>query len=618
MKSDMITAGRISDMLNERVRDVAAMLVPGGKEDGGKWVFGNSGGAAGGSTMLNLQGQFIGKWRDWASDSDRGDLLDLWSAIRGIPLAQAIKEAKAYLGVTEPEPMKRKVYAAPPVKVMTPLSPQGRALQWFAARKITAETVELFRVEGGKDKEGRNCIVFPSYSMEGVLINRSYRPLETKDFQQEKGCAPALFGWQAITQETKRKVIICEGQVDAMTWAQWGFDCLSVPNGAKNFNWIEYEWENLEIYDAIYLSMDMDEQGREASEKLIDRLGIERCLEVTLPYKDANDCLMSGCTAEDATKWIAGAKPKKMEDLVSAGELAAQLASVFYPTTEAQRLVFAPPLMVGRGGRFSFRPGEVSAWTGYASHGKTTLLTFLANMDIEVRGSVYFFASMEMLPKKILYKMATASIGVQPSLDEINTFAERLGTKLLFANVLGYINEDKLFTMMLYCVRRYGMTSCVIDSFMAVSDLEEDFPRQGNFLARCNAFAKEYNVHIHIVCHPRKGDETIPPNMMDVKGGSLIINRADWIIVVHRNMEKAKMMEDGTSPEQLTSMTDAAVYCRKDREDGWRGRVELYFDRVTNSFSRMPFDARRPVRQPAPPPQPDLIAPTDVTEPPND
>jgi twinkle protein len=346
----------------------------------------------------------------------------------------------------------------------------------------------------------------------------------------------------------------------------------------------------------------------------MERLGVERCLEVILPNKDANDCLMAGSTAEDAAKWIAAAKPKKMEDLVLAGELAAQLASVYYPSEEDQKLVFAPPLLAGRGGRFEFRPGEVSAWTGYASHGKTTLLTFLANMDIELRDSVYFFASMEMLPKKILHKMATASIGVQPSIEEINSFAERVGSKLLFANVLGYINEDKLFNMMLYCVRRYGMNSAVIDSFMAVSDLEEDFPRQGNFLARCNSFAKEHNVHIHIVCHPRKGDETIAPSMMDVKGGSLIINRADWIVVVHRNMEKAKLMEDGTPIDQLQSMTDTYVYCRKDREDGWRGRIDLFFDRATNSYSR--FQRATPASRPTPQPQQQPLL--DGAEPPND
>lgn len=614
MKAGLVTASRISDMLNERVREVAQLLVPNGKEESGKWVFGNAAGAAGGSTMLNLTGQYIGKWRDWASDSDRGDLLDLWAAVRGVPLVDAIREAKSFLGIEDPEPFKKKTYASPPVKKMKALSPQGRALAWFGARGISAATVEMFGVEGDE----KNRIVFPSFSIQGTLLNRSYRPLDNKNFEQDKGCAPSLFGWQAVTQESQRRIIICEGQVDAMTWKQWGFDCLSVPNGAKNLNWIEYEWENLEMFDTIYVSMDMDEQGREASEKICERLGIERCLEVSLPYKDANDCLMAGCTKDDAAKWIAAAKARRMDDLVSAADLGEELFSVYYPSEEAQRMAFVPPLLVGRGGRIAFRPGEVSAWTGYASHGKTTLLTFLASMDIELRDSVYFFASMEMLPRKILYKMATASIGTNPTRDEIIGFTERVGTKLLFANVLGYIDEDKLFRMMLYCVRRYGMRAAVIDSFMAVTDLEEDFPRQGNFLARCNSFAKEHSVHIHIVCHPRKGDENIPPSMMDVKGGSLIINRADVIIVVHRNMEKAKLMEENAPPEQLASMPDATVYCRKERETGWRGRIDLFFNAPMNTFSRIPFGQRngQPTRNSAPRQQPSLL--DQPQEPPND
>lgn len=593
------TAKDISEALNARAAEVAMKLVPSGKAEGGKWVFGNASGKDGKSTMLNLTGQFVGKWRDWASDTDRGDLLDLWALTKSIPLVQAIQEAKDYLGMRDPEPINRKQYPAPPAKQTKALSPQGRALKWFQQQRgIIEETVEVFRVEG----DDQNRVVFPSYSPFDVLINRSYRPLDSKDFQQDKGCAPSLFGWQAITQESKRAVILCEGQIDAMTWYQWGFDCLSVPNGAKNFNWIEYEWEHLEIYDTIYVSMDMDEQGREASSKIIDRLGIERCLEVVLPYKDANDCLMAGCTKADAAKWIAEAKPKRLEDLVTAIDLRDGLKSVYYPSDESSKLVFAPNILRGKGGNVQFRPGEVSAWTGYAGHGKTTLLTFLAGADIAVRDSVYFFASMEMLPKKILHKMSTAAIGVKPTMAEIDMFIDAIGTKLLFANVLGYIGEEKLFQMMLYCVRRYGLNAGVIDSFMAIEDLEEDYPRQGKFMSRACAFAKEHNIHLHIVCHPRKGDESNAPGMMDVKGGSVIINRADVTLVVQRNMEKTKLLEDNTPPEKLTEMTDTIVICRKDRETGWRGRIEMFFDWRTNTFSKVPFITNQPTPQQRPQP----------------
>jgi len=412
----------------------------------------------------------------------------------------------------------------------------------------------------------------------------------------------------------KRAVIICEGQIDAMTWAQWGFDCLSVPNGAKNFNWVEYEWDNLELFDTIYLSFDMDEQGAEASSKLCDRLGIDRCLEVKLPYKDANECLVAGLKKEDAAKWIAAAKAKSIDDLVSANDLRDGLKSVFYPSDELQAQIFAPALLVGRGGRIQFRPGEVTAWTGYTSHGKTTLLAYLASMDIALRDTVYFVASMEMIPAKLLHKMATAVIGSRPSIEAIDAFVDGVGTKLLFANVLGYIGEEKLFQMMLYCVRRYGMKATVIDSFMAIENLEEDYKRQSDFMSRIFAFSKEHKIHIHIVCHPRKGDESIPPGTMEVKGASVIINRADGLVVVHRNPDKIKQLEEGRSYEELQDVFDTIVFCRKDRETGWRGKVELFFDWPNNRFSRTSF---RPDTRPAPqistPQQTPLL-----DEPPND
>lgn len=617
MANPVHTASSISDLLNRRVADVAKMLVPAGKEETGQWVFGNASGAAGGSAKLHMNGPHVGQWRDWANDTDHGDLIDLWASVRGVSIGQAIRDAKEWLGIRDPAPYRATTYALPKPTQTVPLSPQGRALAWFRKeRLITDQTVAAFQVVG----DGTH-IIFPHISPTSQVVNRCFRKLAEKEFHYDKGCAPGMFGWQALKTRSSRAVLICEGQIDCMTWQQWGFDALSVYGGATNFNWIEYEWDNLAQFDTIYVSLDMDEAGRKASKTVCERLGVARCLEVTLPYKDANDCLLSGCTANDATKWIAAAKPLRLDGLIVATEIREQVHKLFFSHDEIERRYFSPALLKGRGGQVTFRNGDVIAWTGHAGHGKSTLLGFLATGDIGFRKARYFFASMEMKPEKVVHKMATSCVGSDPEPAKVDEFIDSVGPNLFFANVLGFITQDNLFQMMEYCCLRYGITAAVIDSFMAIEGLEEDFPKQGAFMSRLTQFAKQHDIQMHIIVHPKKGDESIAPSMSDLKGSSLLFNRADVILAVQRNMKKVEAIDADKPQVVLNSMPDSYLFCRKDRETGWKGKIELFYDWRRNmyrSFTAPDPDEPPPVVASEHEPEPPVVEQYELADAPQD
>lgn len=67
-----------------------------------------------------------------------------------------------------------------------------------------------------------------------------------------------------------RAVVLCEGEIDCMSYAQYGISALSVPfgggKGAKQ-QWIEFEYHNLDRFEEIFISMDVDDVGREAARK---------------------------------------------------------------------------------------------------------------------------------------------------------------------------------------------------------------------------------------------------------------------------------------------------------------------------------------------------------------
>lgn len=96
---------QIKQQLNERASEVASYLYPNGKKIGNDWAIADTSGALGQSLKICLDGQNVGLWVDHA-DGERGDLLDLWQAARGVDFVMALEEASAWLGIAHP-PMLR-------------------------------------------------------------------------------------------------------------------------------------------------------------------------------------------------------------------------------------------------------------------------------------------------------------------------------------------------------------------------------------------------------------------------------------------------------------------------------------------------------------------------------
>lgn len=372
-----ITVAQISQRLSDQAEAVCFLLLPGGKRRGRYFEAGDVGGGAGDSLKVNLDGTHTGRWKDFAAgEEDRGDLIDLYRAVNGCALPDAVKWAKDYLGIIDPEiHIQSRSYASPPSNGVHPIKSLKDPVAVFLCetRGIQREVVKRFKIVVGEN----GSVVFPRHDLKGTPINRSYRTLgPEKKVWQDKGCAPCLFGWQALDPKAfnSRTILICEGDIDAMTWTQWGIPALSVPNGS-GLTWIDYEWDNLAAFDQIYLSCDMDEKGQAILQKIIARLGHHRCLIVRLPHKDANDCLLAGCTAEDAKGWIAAAELPRLTGLVTAEELRSRFDEEMREKTEAFSLPFLAYDWPDNG--VYFRLGELTIWTGPPFSGKSTLLNFM-------------------------------------------------------------------------------------------------------------------------------------------------------------------------------------------------------------------------------------------------
>ena len=566
-----MTPRDIAALLAKQADSVASMLLPGGKRVGNEYRAGDTTGGNGKSLGVHLSGEKAGVWCDFAT-GETGDLLDLWCSARGITLPAALTEAKAYLGVKAPnyEAHKPKAYARPKKPSCKKLQPESPVFRYLTeTRKLTPDTLREFRIA-----ERPDGAVLP-YLRDGELVFVKLRKLdgEPKTVPLEKNMEPCLFGWQAIDDDA-RSVIICEGEIDAMTWSQMGFNALSVPfggGGGGKQAWVENEYDRLDRFDDIVLALDNDIEGQKATQELLKRLGRERCYVITLPYKDANEALQKGATAADFSQWIAHAKTIDPDGLRNATDFTEDVVAEFMPPEGGYVGMSLP--WAKTHGKIIFRPAEITIWTGFSGHGKSQLVNHVMTAAM-YNGERVCEASMEMPARRNLYRMVKQILGVgEPSIPAVRTAMDWLGDKFWLFDVVGTAKTKQLLEAFTYAARRYGVTQFVVDSLAKCGIAEDDYNGQKAVVEQLIDFAHQYNVHVHLIVHPRKADdEGRMPGKMDVKGTGAITDMADNVLCVWRHKAKE------ANPDDYKHDPDCKLICSKQRYNGWEGVFKLWFD----------------------------------------
>ncbi len=520
-----MNAGELSVELAKRAADVAAYLLPGGKKHGAEWRVGSADGEKGQSLSVRLTGAKAGVWKDFAT-GDGGDLLDLFCAVRGCGVSDAMREAKQWAGIRDTMPRIEtapKLYRRPDKPKAK--RPVAEALQWLLDRGLTEQTIAEFKVAAEGD-----VVVLP-YLRDGEFVNAKRRSItDKKRMWQEKDAEPCLFGWHLI-EPTCRVVAITEGEFDAMVLHQAGIPAMSVNQGAGNHQWIESDWSRLERFSEILICFDDDEAGRKGAREVATRLGLDRCRLVTFPdSKDANDALLAGYTPELFRAAIEDGEYIDPDELVNVGSFIDAVVRDFFPPEGA---IPDPCLRIGHDHDwFRFRPAEITVWTGHNGHGKSLLLS-LVQLGLIEQGEKFVVFSGEMTPLRLLRRTARQACGTdRPTIPFLRSTLGWVAKSAWLFNVVGQARSDRLLEVFSYAVRRHGITHVVIDSLMMIEDVPEDgagsLEAQRKFMNKVAAFAKIHQVHVHLVAHPRKAkDESVAPGKQDVSGSGKITSLAD-------------------------------------------------------------------------------------------
>jgi twinkle protein len=195
-------------------------------------------------------------------------------------------------------------------------------------RKLSEETTAKFGYKVATYK-GKTVQVAPYFDGQ-QMVAQKVRDADKNFVFLGDTKAAGLFGMQ-LWRDGGKKVVVCEGEVDAMTVSQLQgnrWPVVSIPTGAggakkalqKNLEWLEQ-------FEEVVLMFDADEPGQAAVAECVPLFTPGKVKVASLPngFKDPNDMLLAGRGSEviDA---IWGAKTYKPDGIVSIADLRPKLS----------------------------------------------------------------------------------------------------------------------------------------------------------------------------------------------------------------------------------------------------------------------------------------------------
>ncbi len=579
----------IKRMLGQQAQSIAEHLLPAGKREGQEWRAGSTAGDAGKSLGVHLSGPKAGIWSDF-STGQTGDLIDLWMETKRLELGPALDEIRAHLGVERPNLLRvAKVEWKRPAKPKCH-APQAKAMDYLREdRNLPAESIAAYKI--GEDDEGN--IIFPFLLPDGTLALVKKRASEdgAKPVPTEAGCEAVLFGWQAIPPNA-RTVVITEGEIDAISAHAYGHPAVSVPfggGGGGKQKWIESEFERLGRFERIYLGMDMDGPGDQAAEEIAARLGKHRCLRISLPRKDFNECLKEGIEREAIAAALVNAKWFEQDGLRLPSDYTDKVIRLFWPKDGDPQGYRTPYAKLGA--KLMFRGGEVTIWSGDSGAGKTQILNDCV-VDWVQQGARTCLSSLEMHPAFTLKRMAKQIVGTDRPTEQAITAALQWASDGLFIYELtGKQRVEEMLKNFDYARSRYGCDLFVIDSLMRLGVAGDDYNTQEAVIFRLVDWAMTSSVHVHLVAHSKKGErDRGSPGIEDIKGAMEIGANAFNIISVWRDRKHEENIAalantDATAANKLRAEKPGVILnVAKQRNGDFEGKIGLWFDQKTYRY----------------------------------
>jgi twinkle protein len=482
----------------------------------------------------------------------------------------------------EYKPYNKKEYVVPEWKNKTDLS--DKAVRFFQGRMIGQDTLIKMKIYSDIEympqyKREVPVICFP-YFVNGKLVNIKFRGPE-KTFKLNSGSQLVWYNYDAIIENDE--IIICEGEIDCLSIIQSGYpNCISVPNGAGNFDFID---DSIGLFDGkkIIIAVDNDTKGIELRDELIRRLGAENCKTANLRHhKDANDilCQEGGLALTEAIKT---ATEVPIDGNITIKNLRSDIENLFVNGMTKGKIIELDEIDK----YCTWETKRLAVVTGRPGGGKSEFVDYLVTRLNLLYGWKSAYFTPENFPLKYHYaKLYEKLIGKE--------FKSGISTDIDFDIAYEYIlnnffyilpendlTVDKILLNAKSYVRTKGIKILVIDPY---NKLDHQINRNqtetqyiSHFLDKLTMFAKMNDVLVFLIAHPTKLEKTEIPTLYNISGSAHFYNKTDYGLTVHRVFNNDNIMTN-----------DVEVHWQKIKFKnlGEQGVSELRYNYVNGRFEK--------------------------------
>jgi twinkle protein len=446
-------------------------------------------------------------------------------------------------------------------------------------RKITQRTCEIFGYSVGT-VHGKPAHIAPYFDRHGDMVAQHVR-FENKDFIWLGDSKQVQLFGQHIWRNSGRMVVVCEGELDAMSVSQvqnnkW--PVVSIPSGAagaKKALLRNLEW--LEKFDNVVLCFDMDEPGQDAAKECVQLFTPGKGKIVHLPLKDANDMLVAGRT-EELINAIWSAKEYRPDGIVNGQDL-------WEIVRKEPQAGFTCPYPKLNGLINGFRKGELVLFTAGSGIGKSTVVHELAYDLMMNQGQSLGILALEESVKRASERYMSIYMNRLLHLSREGVEEEQLkeafdatvgSGRFWLYDHFGSTEVDNLLAKVRYLIVGCGVDFIVLDHIsIAVSGLDEieESERKAidRLMTKLRCLVEETGVGILAVVHLRRPgqgksyNEGRKVSLTDLRGSGSLEQLSDIVIAFERdqqgdnpNLLHTRVLKN--RPVGFTGEADALIY----------------------------------------------------------
>jgi len=414
------------------------------------------------------------------------------------------------------------------------------------SRKVSEETCKHFGYMVGTYKHSTVQIA-PYYDGDGRLVAQKLR-FPDKNFVflgEPKSALP--FG-SHVWQKTGKKIVVTEGEVDALSMSQvqgnkWPVVSIGCGAGPQIRKYFAKHRDYFSGFEEVVLMFDMDEAGREAMKEAASVLG-SRARIADLPLKDVSDMLKAGRTAEliDAMWKAREYRPEGIVDMADLKEAvkARPALGLSWPFRKLTEMTYG------------IRTGELYGLGAGTGIGKTDFFTqTMMHFVIEHQVPIGVF-SLEQSPTETATRIAGKVAGqtfhipdsgwIEADLDRAWTSLMASGKVFLYDS-FGQNDWNIVREKIEYLFHAHGVRYFFLDHLTALAAWQDDERKELEMImSEMGALVKKLDIAVFFISHlatpeGKPHEEGGRVMLRHLKGSRSIVQWAHYVIGLERNQQ---------------------------------------------------------------------------------